>query len=154
MSKDPRMERQKTRKLDEALSKVEIPPSRRGGWIGAIRQALGMNQAQLAKRMAIARPTLARLEKNEIRGAATLASLQRAADALGCELKYVLVPKKPLREMIDEQALRRAKQKIERINQSQALEASALKRKSVSETTRDLANELSLTRPRDLWNDQ
>ena len=61
-----RVARQKTRQLDQVLATVQLPQHPRGGWIAAIRQALGMNQAQLAKRMGIARPSLAQLESNEI----------------------------------------------------------------------------------------
>ena len=148
-----RVARQKTRQLDQVLATVQLPQHPRGGWIAAIRQALGMNQAQLAKRMGIARPSLAQLEGNEIRDAATLASLRRAADALGCDLKYVLIPREPLAEMVADQARNRAQQKLGRVNQSQALEASAMASDAFAATVADLANEIEIQRPSDLWND-
>jgi predicted DNA-binding mobile mystery protein A len=149
----PRVARQKTRQLDETLATVQVPQRPRGGWIAAIRQAFGMNQTQLAKRMGITRPSLAQLEDNETKDTATLAALQRAADALGCDLRYVLVPREPLAEMVANQALHRARQKLGRVNQSQALEASAMAADSFSAAVADLAKELELERPSDLWND-
>jgi predicted DNA-binding mobile mystery protein A len=132
---------------------VSIPQRPRNGWIDAIRGALGMTKTQLAKRMGIARPNLNRLEANEVSGAITIASLQKAANALGCELRYVLVPKQPLQEMVNKQALRRARQKLGRVNQSQALEASAIQSEKLEDAIIDLARELELKRPTDLWND-
>ena len=66
----------------------------RGGWIKAAREALMMNSRQLARRMGISQATLSQMEKREPTGAITLASLRRAADALGVELAYgFVVPK-------------------------------------------------------------
>jgi hypothetical protein len=79
--------------------------------------------------------------------------LKRAAQELGCELQYVLVPKVPLEKMIADQALRRAKKKLGRVNQSQALEASAMSADSMANTVADLARELELNRAKDLWDE-
>lgn len=152
-TKRSRVARQKTRQLEHTLADVRVPDHPRNGWIDAIREALGMTKTQLARRMGIARPSLNRLEANEMSGAITITSLRNASEALGCELRYVLVPKKPLTEMVNEQALRRARQKLGRINQSQALEASALKPANLVDTIADLAKELEVLRPPDLWRD-
>lgn len=152
-TKRSRVARQQTRQLEHALANVRVPERPRNGWIDAIREALGMTKTQLAKRMGIARPSLNRLEANEVSGSITIASLQNAADALGCELRYALVPKAGLTEMVNKQALRRARQKLGRVNQSQALEASALESEKFAEAIADLAKELEVRRPTDLWND-
>ena len=151
-NRKPRVARQKTRQLDKVLATVHMPQRPRRGWVAAIRQALGMTQTQLARCMGIARQSLAQLEDNETKDTATLAGLQRAAEALGCDLQYVLVPRQALARMVADQALRRAQQKLERVNQSQALEASAMSTESFSNAVTDLAKELELQRPADLWN--
>lgn len=148
-----RVARQKTRQLDDVLAAANVPSRPHSGWIASIRQALGMGKTQLAKRMNIARQSLSDMESNEKKGTITLASLRNAADGLGCDLQYVLVPRKPLEQMVAEQALRRASQKLGRINQSQALEASAIETDSLSRAVTDLANEIEVKRPADLWND-
>jgi hypothetical protein len=84
---------------------------------------------------------------------ATLGRLERAAQELGCDLRYVLVPKVPLESMITDQALRRAGKLVGRVNQSQALEASAIGADSLSNMVADLARELELNRPADLWDE-
>lgn len=149
----PRVARQMTRQLDDMLSAVELPPVPRGGWIASIRQALGMSKTQLAKRVGVTRPSLDELESNEVRETITLASLHKVADALGCGLQYVLVPRKSLEKQIAEQALKKASSRLGRVNQSQALEASALEANSLSKAITDLAKELEVTRPSGLWND-
>src|SRR5258707_8758655 len=70
------------------------PPAR--GWIKAVREALGMSTAQLAKRLRIKQPSVIALEKSEAKGTIELATLRRVAEALDCTLVYTLVPKKPL----------------------------------------------------------
>ena len=149
----PRVARQMTRQLDDILATAVLPPRPRVGWIASIRQALGMNKTQLAKRLGIAVPSLMELESNEVKETITLASLHKVADVLGCDLQYVLVPRKPLERQIAGQALKKASSKIGRVNQSQALEASALEADSLSRAIADLAKEYEVTRPSDLWND-
>jgi predicted DNA-binding mobile mystery protein A len=139
--------------MDDILRDVQVPFRPRGGWLSTMRQALGMTKTQLANRLGIARTGVNRLETNELKGATTIASLTNAAEALGCELQYVLVPRKPVGEMVAEQALKRARDKVGRINQSQALEASAMESQSLSRAVADLAKEIEVKRPADLWND-
>jgi predicted DNA-binding mobile mystery protein A len=139
--------------MDDILHDVQVPFRPRGGWLSTVRQALGMTKTQLADRLGIARTGVNRIETNELKGVITIASLTNAAEALGCELQYVLVPRKPLGEMVAEQALKRARDKLGRINQSQALEASAMESRSLSRAVVDLAKEIEVKRPADLWND-
>lgn len=153
MKLSSRVIRQKTAQLDDALGTAVVPQRPRSGWVAAIRESLGMNRTQLAKRMGIARPGINRLEADETRGAVTLARLQRVADALDCDLQYVLVPRRPLVEIVARQALLRAEQKLGRVNESQALEASAMAQDSFSGAVRDLAKEMEVQRPADLWNE-
>jgi predicted DNA-binding mobile mystery protein A len=149
----PRVARQMTRQIDDMLAGLGLPPVPRSGWIASIRQALGMSKTQLAKRIGITRPSLDALESNEVGKTITLASLHKAADALGCDLQYVFMPRKSLDRQIAEQALKKASHRLARVNQSQALEASALDADSLSKAVTDLAKELEVTRPSDLWND-
>ena len=152
-SQRSRVARQRTAQMDDILHDVQVPLRPRGGWLSTMRQALGMTKTQLSDRLSIARTGVNRLETNELKGAITITSLTNAAEALGCELQYVLVPHKPLGDMVAEQALKRARDKLGRINQSQALEASAMESQSLSRAVADLAKEIEVRRPADLWND-
>ncbi|MCH8278661.1 MAG: helix-turn-helix domain-containing protein, partial [Proteobacteria bacterium] len=104
-SQRSRVARQRTVQMDEVLHNVQVPLRPRGGWLSTIRQALGMTKTQLADRLGIARTGVNRLESNELKDSITIASLNKAAEALGCELQYVFVPRKPLENMVWEQAL-------------------------------------------------
>ena len=70
------------------------------GWIKAIREALGMSTAQLAKRLGIKQPSLVALEQSEAKGSIELATLRRVAEALDCTLVFALVPDKPLESTV------------------------------------------------------
>ena len=86
--------------LDEQLHPWrELPYLRpRAGWLRAIREALGMTVRQFAKAAGTAPSTAQAAERAEAKGDISLSTLTRYADALGCELRYVLVPRKPLRQ--------------------------------------------------------
>ena len=84
------------RSLDRILAPyLEVhrrPPAR--GWVRAVRDALGMTAEQLGERMGITQPSVNRLELSEAAGTIQLNTLRRAAEALGCEVVYALVPRR------------------------------------------------------------
>jgi predicted DNA-binding mobile mystery protein A len=108
--------------LQEAASHP-IPPRPLSGWLRAIREALGMSSAVLAQRLGISASGLRKLEQAEAADAITLATLRRVAEALDCELQYILVPRQPLRQMRWQQAIWRARDWQQRASRTMALEA-------------------------------
>jgi predicted DNA-binding mobile mystery protein A len=110
--------------LDETLSQWRVlPRSRPGrGWLRAIRQALGMTTRQLAKSVGVTQAAVVVAERNEAKGDITLATLRRYADALGCELSYVLIPRRSLQETVEERADLIARDQVSRVRHSMALE--------------------------------
>lgn len=92
------------------------------GWVKAIREALGMTTAQLAGRMGVKQPRIVELEKAEAMGAINVRSLERAAEALGCRLIYVLIPNQPLAETLTLLAETRADQQLAAVDQTMRLE--------------------------------
>jgi predicted DNA-binding mobile mystery protein A len=109
-----------------------------------------MTQEHVARRMGLTRQAIGSAEAAELDDSIKLGRLRAAAEALGCELEYVLIPQQPLEQMIANQARRRAEQKLGRVNLSQALEASAVSSDSM---VNDLAREFEMNRPSDLWDD-
>ena len=75
----------------------------RGGWLRAIRSALGMTLEDVAVRMGITRSVLSRLEASEQKATIQLDSLRRVAEALNCDVVYALVPREPLQAMVERQ---------------------------------------------------
>lgn len=77
-----------------ALRSAETSASKPArGWLRAVRSVLGSSQAHVAKKLAMARQSYAALEAAEQRGAISLNSLQRAAEAMDCRLVYFIVPR-------------------------------------------------------------
>lgn len=98
------------RRLDERLAglaaQIGSRPAR--GWIRAIREALGMSTAEMAQRMGVTHSRISQIERAEADDSIRLDTLRRAAQALGCDLHYVLIPAAPLDEVVRLQARKKA----------------------------------------------
>lgn len=82
-----------------------------------------MSVQDLADRLGVTRATAAKLEANERRRTIQLDSLYRAADALGCDVVYALVPRQPLQEIVTERRLAILESMQKRTQQNMRLEA-------------------------------
>ncbi len=112
------------RQLDETLDRLRALPRSRPsrGWLHTIRQTLGMTTRQLAKSVGVTQAAVVDAERAESKGDITLATLQRYATALGCELSYALIPKRTLQATIEERADSIARDQVSRVRHSMALE--------------------------------
>jgi predicted DNA-binding mobile mystery protein A len=124
------------------------PPVR--GWIKAIREALGMSSAQLAKRLTIKQPTVVALEQSELKGTIQLATLRRIAAAMNCTLVYALVPNDPLETIVQDQARKVAKRRLQPVEHSMLLEDQSVPARDFGARIDALARDLN---PRALWDD-
>jgi predicted DNA-binding mobile mystery protein A len=95
------------------------------GWVRAIREALGMSAATLAERLGTTAGAVSRLEQSETADRIRLDTLRRAADALGCDLVYLLVPRRPLTEVVRDRARELAHYQIAATEQTMRLEDQA-----------------------------
>jgi predicted DNA-binding mobile mystery protein A len=142
--------------LDKRLNELRLltnatRPSR--GWIRAVREALGMTTAQLAKRMDVRQPRIVELEKAEASGNITMRSLERAAEALGCQVVYALIPREPLTTTLEERALQVAERQLSSVEQTMRLEAQGVDDQAQRKRTLErLADDL-LRRPARLWDE-
>jgi predicted DNA-binding mobile mystery protein A len=82
-----------------------------------------MTSAQLAKRVAITRQAVDDAERREAAGEITLTQLRRFAAALDGELVYAIVPRRPLRDIVEQRAETLAKAEVAKVSHSMALEA-------------------------------
>lgn len=130
------------------LAAMQRPPK---GWIRAIRDALGMTTAQLAKRLSVSQPRVVELEQSEVSGSLTLHTLQRAAEALGCRFVYALIPEKPLAETVRVRAEAVAQGQLASVQQTMRLENQSVSDKAVSDRLRNQLIEELLRRPARLW---
>jgi predicted DNA-binding mobile mystery protein A len=95
------------------------------GWVRAIRQALGMSAAALAMRLGTTAGAVTRLEQSEASDRIRLDTLRRAADALGCDLVYLLVPRRPLTATVRDRARELAHMQVASVEQTMRLEDQA-----------------------------
>ncbi len=144
----------KLRQLDANLNRwrsADLPPRPPSGWIKAVRECLGMAATHLAARLGVTTSTVTRLETSEADDTISLATLRRAAEALGCELHYALVPKQSLADTLENRALALARQQMASVSHTMALEAQATSRETVDVQTRTLADNLLKGSRRALW---
>lgn len=96
----------------------------RDGWIKTIRVALGMSSTQLGLRLGVGRARISQLEQAESRGLVTLHTLNKAAEAMGCEFVYAIVPKiqPTLKDIIESRAEQIAAEHIKKVAHSMSLE--------------------------------
>ena len=111
----------------QPLRALARPPR---GWVRAIREALGMSAAVLAARLGTTAGAVTRLEQSEAADRIRLGTLRRAADALGCDLVYLLVPRRPLTATVQERAREVAREQAAAIEQTMRLEDQATGRAS------------------------
>jgi predicted DNA-binding mobile mystery protein A len=103
----------------QGLRALARPPR---GWIRSVREALGMPAAVLADRLGTTPGAVIRLEQSEAADRIQLNSLRRAADALGCDLVYLLVPRRPLESVLRERASELAHAQATAVEQTMRLE--------------------------------
>lgn len=94
------------------------PPKQ--GWISAVRQALGMTAKQLAERVGLSQPRIAKMELNEKN--LKISTMKKIAEGLDCEFVYGFVPKSSLQETIKRQAYKKAEAILLNVNTTMALE--------------------------------
>ena len=152
-SKDRETARRQLDKRLNAMRNAEEFTRPQRGWVKAIREALGMTTAQLAKRLGVSQPRVVGIEQAEAKGAITLDSLERAAHALDCQLVYALVPRKPLDALIAERASHLATTRLNSTRHSMALEAQALDANDEDEQRKRLIRQLIEQAGSELWDE-
>ena len=110
------------RRLDQRLVGLDLGQRPPRGWVRAIREALGMTTAELGQRMGLTQSRVSQIERSEELGSIRLDTLERAARALNCQVRYVFVPNEPLEQMVQRQARLRAQAEVDAVTHTMALE--------------------------------
>jgi predicted DNA-binding mobile mystery protein A len=134
--------------LQAAANTLRSRPSR--GWVAAIRTALGMSRAALAKLLKVSQQTIDAYEKGEVSGSITLETLRRVADALDAELIVTLVPRKPVAATLRARAESIAREEMRAVIHTMRLEDQEVESEATGEEYEKLVTSL-LTKPRKLW---
>jgi predicted DNA-binding mobile mystery protein A len=118
------------------------------GWAKAVREALGMTTAQLAKRLGVKQPSVVAIEQSEAKETIELATLRRVAEALDCTLVYAFVPNKPLEAMVRERARLFSRRRRGPVEHSMLLEDQAVTGKGHDKHLDEIVSD---TNPRLFW---
>lgn len=129
-------------------------PAPRGGWLRAVRQALGMSTRHVATRLGITRQGVTDQERREVEGTITLAALRKAANAMDCDLHYAVVPRRPTGEILRDRARGIALQRLGRIAHSMRLEDQAVPDDEFDQQVEDLIDQVLRDFPRNLWDER
>ena len=116
---------QARRELDRKFDEGRIQDLRsrpKSGWVRAVRGALGMSQAALAKRLGVTPSAVHQLEQVEVNGGITLTKMAEVARALDTQLVYVLIPNTTLQDNVERQARRIASERLGYVEATMARE--------------------------------
>ncbi len=123
-----------------------------GGWARAIREGLGMTQAQLGDRLGISRQSVKSLEVAEAERRVTLDSLDRMARAMGCRVVYALVPETGTIEgLLERRAAVVAETMLQAADHSMQLEAQGVSARERLRQRKLLTESLLRGSARKLW---
>src|SRR6266513_946146 len=125
-----------------------------GGWLRMVRQALGMTTRQMAQRLNARQSRVVKIEMAEANGTTTLNTLSEAAHALGCDFVYAVVPRKPIRDILEERARDQARRPLQPTLHTMALESQSPSKEAEEELIKDRAQELLAGNPHRLWDDR
>lgn len=140
------------KKIRGLLTMREPRPS--AGWIKAVRGSLGMTLKNLGSRAGMSAANVTQIESREVDMKVSLEVLAKLADAMGCELTYALVPKKPassLEEILAREANLAAKKIIESVAHSMSLEGQGLAPEENQKMIEQLAREMVERNDSRIW---
>jgi len=141
-AKQRKLRRQQLDRQISGSALGQLPPTPEGGWIQAIREALGMTLDSFGERLRMTRQNVHQLEQAEAAESITLRRLRTAAEALDCELIILLRPKKPLDESLRDRALAAARAQVLRAGHSMAMEQQAVTDAHLNDLIEQTADEM------------
>lgn len=140
--------------LDEnaVIAKKSLPPlPPHEGWLRSIRLALGMPLSYLAGKLSISVSGVRKMEQKEIDGKISIATLKRAAEALDCDLRYMLIPRKPIGKRLQELAEKVAEKEISEVMANMGLEGQLPSKKCIALQKKYRVQELITSDVATLW---
>ena len=125
-----------------------------GGWLRAVRKALGMSLETFGKRVGLeTRSGAKKLEEKIADGSISVNRLHEVAEAVGCRVEIRVVPEQPLDEFVRLQARKQAIAKLARVQQSMRLEDQALSAADYERLVSDLTESILARGKKALWSE-
>ena len=108
-------------------------------WINTVREAIGMTAVQLAKRLGVTQPRIAKMEINEEN--LKLSTMKKVAQAMNCDFVYYFKPKTNFQDIVQIQAKKKAEEILLGVNLNMALENQDIQTKeAVNDMAADFIN--------------
>ena len=108
-------------------------------WINTVREAIGMTAVQLAKRLGVTQPRIAKMEINEEN--LKLSTMKKVAQAMNCDFVYYFKPKTTFQDIVQIQAKKKAEEILLDVNLNMALENQDIQTKeAVNDMAADFIN--------------
>lgn len=143
--------------LDKQLSLLrkyqKQSPPLIGQWVRTLREAFGMTQVQLAKRLRVTPQTIHAIEISENLGTISVNTLKKVGAALGCSVFVALIPHDPLEEIVKKQAQKVARRLVEQIVHTMALEKQQPHRDFIERQIEELTSELIQRGDKCIWDE-
>lgn len=121
-----------------------------GKQVRLIREALGMTQAQLAKRCGVRQNMIARIE-GDLTIDLRLSTVQKLAKGLGCRLVCRCVPDEEIEKVLDRKSLEAARKLVSISKATAGLEKQMPEDRYIEHQVRDLQMKIREKRPSSLW---
>jgi predicted DNA-binding mobile mystery protein A len=136
--------------LSRATQKgVLIPIDKLGQRLKGYREALGMTQAQLAKRLQVGQAVISRIEEDA--ASSSLKTIIKIAGVLECDFLGALVSSHSVEEKVRRQAEKVSKKVIARTYANMAMEKQAPSGQAYADQLERLIEELSAKPGPELW---
>jgi transcriptional regulator with XRE-family HTH domain len=144
--------RLRLKQVSESIKSHELFPAQEiGRKIADVRQALGMSQSQLAKKIGISQQALNKLEN---RGAlSSIETIEKALRPLDIALNFSLNSKESLLHKVDKRALEKAGKLVDRTEAGMAMELQQPHKAGRRDRIKKLAEKFSSMPGRSLWDD-
>ena len=140
----------KLKQLSRAITeKKPIPIEKIGQQLKNLREALGMNQRQLAKKLKISQSAVSQIEENT--QASKLKTIVKLAKALECDFMGIIVSDEPLEAIVKKQAEKAARRSLDRAYSNMAMEKQSPSGKTYREQIKKLIEELTSNPGPELW---
>lgn len=142
----------KLQHVSESIAKKELfTVAVLGQRIKSAREAIGMSQAQLAKRIGVTQQAITKIENRADSSSAI--TLEKTLSALGIELLFALSSKETLEQKLYNQALKKAHALVARAHANMAMERQHPGDKKYAEQVKKLADEMAENPDYSLWED-
>lgn len=122
-----------------------------GGWLKAVREALGLTVRQFAARLGTVPSRVTTIEQAEVTGSTTIKTLREAAEAMDCVFVYAIVPRTSLSDIVRTQAEAQADAALQSLHHTMRLENQAVDVSAIQDTKEMLIQRFVTGSPHRLW---